>query len=648
MAEIAATRRNGSARASRSFTLLDDQPYVGDADPLGFDAIAGSLANLVLASRGSTPFTLGIEAGWGTGKSTLMRRVKAVLDRDPQITTVWFNAWTSNEGNALEGLIKSVLDRLDPSILRRAARNKRLLSWARALTLVGADWLRIGSIVDALWKEVAVDPKARNEIHALMEDAMERWAASNRGVPEERLLVVFVDDLDRCPPANVLQIFEAVKLYLDVPRLVFVIGYDPDVVSDAVLNMKQYSEAITSHQYVEKIVQIVYRIPGISDAGSHELMHIYLAGSGTRELFDESATSLTIEQNERNPRRVKRFINSFVLEYGLDAEWEQLGPSTLVRVLLVDAYFPEFGRQLRSRSDIDPVDEFREYVFVREQLRRKAGKDPEIWGRIQRFFESHGISTAEDLDHAQMLQMIEQELPETYPKLAMNQNSLSLLEGFGDADERQRIREKMRRYSPYTLESLASGTASGGEEGIFISYRRQDASIVGRLYQALAERFGADRVFVDTGDIAPGVDRRQGIVSSLDSSSVVVAVIGPDWLSGGGTSRGLDDPTDQVWMELMPAFGLEKRVIPLLVDGAQMPSEAELPEALKPLARRNALEISSKASDSDVDRVIRAIGRAIEAASTEETVRRTVGPAEAAAPPSQRARRVKKKPAARA
>jgi hypothetical protein len=648
MAEIAATRRNGSARASRSFTLLDDQPYVGDADPLGFDAIAGSLANLVLASRGSTPFTLGIEAGWGTGKSTLMRRVKAVLDRDPQITTVWFNAWTSNEGNALEGLIKSVLDRLDPSILRRAARNKRLLSWARALTLVGADWLRIGSIVDALWKEVAVDPKARNEIHALMEDAMERWAASNRGVPEERLLVVFVDDLDRCPPANVLQIFEAVKLYLDVPRLVFVIGYDPDVVSDAVLNMKQYSEAITSHQYVEKIVQIVYRIPGISDAGSHELMHIYLAGSGTRELFDESATSLTIEQNERNPRRVKRFINSFVLEYGLDAEWEQLGPSTLVRVLLVDAYFPEFGRQLRSRSDIDPVDEFREYVFVREQLRRKAGKDPEIWGRIQRFFESHGISTAEDLDHAQMLQMIEQELPETYPKLAMNQNSLSLLEGFGDADERQRIREKMRRYSPYTLESLASGTASGGEEGIFISYRRQDASIVGRLYQALAERFGADRVFVDTGDIAPGVDRRQGIVSSLDSSSVVVAVIGPDWLSGGGTSRGLDDPTDQVWMELMPAFGLEKRVIPLLVDGAQMPSEAELAEALKPLARRNALEISSKASDSDVDRVIRAIGRAIEAASTEETVRRTVGPAEAAAPPSQRARRVKKKPAARA
>jgi hypothetical protein len=609
MAEVAAARPDGSARASRAFTLLDDQPYAGDGDPLGFDVIAENLANLVLSSRPSTPFTLGIEAGWGTGKSTLMRRIESMLVmRDPQVTTVWFNAWTSNEGNALEGLIKSVLDRLDPSILRKAARNKRLLSWARVLTLVVGGWLRVGSIVDALWKEVAVDPKARNEIHALMEDAMERWAASNRGVPQERLLVVFVDDLDRCPPANVLQIFEAVKLYLDVPRLVFVIGYDPDVVSDAVLNTKHYSEAITSHQYVEKIVQIVYRIPGISDAGSNELMDIYLAGSGTRELFDDSATSLTIEQNERNPRRVKRFINSFVLEYGLDAEWEQLGPSALVRVLLVDAYFPEFGRQLRSRAEIDPVDEFREYVFVREQLRKKLGNAPgteEAWGRIQSFFELHGISTAPDVDHATMLQNIEQELPETYPKLAMNQNFLALLDGFGDENERTRIREKMRRYSPYTLESFATAAADGGAGvRIFISYRRRDGDAAGRLFTALSVTFGAEQVFFDVADVSPGADWRESIVSAVASASVVVALIGPEWLVDIGTSV-----KDVVDIELAEAFRLQKRVIPVLIDGAQMPSLAELPGELAPLARRNALEIRTEAWDSDVEHLVKTVER---------------------------------------
>ena len=99
MAEVV-TPQNGSARPTRAFTLLDDQPYTGDGDPLGFDVIASNLADLVLASRGSTPFTLGIEAGWGAGKSTLMHRVKGVLDGDSQVTTVWFNAWTSNEGSA--------------------------------------------------------------------------------------------------------------------------------------------------------------------------------------------------------------------------------------------------------------------------------------------------------------------------------------------------------------------------------------------------------------------------------------------------------------------------------------------------------------------------------------------------------------------
>jgi hypothetical protein len=575
MAEAAVTPPEQLGRPIRAFTLLDDQPYTGDGDPLGFEGIAKSLAGLVVASRRATPFTLGIEAGWGTGKSTLMQRVKRVLDLDPQVSTVWFNAWTSNEGSAL-------------------------------------GWLRIGSIADALWKEVAGDPKARNEIHALMEDAIERWAASNDGVPEERLLVVFVDDLDRCSPRNVLQIFEAVKLYLDVPRLVFVIGYDPDVVSDAVLNMKQYSQAITSHQYVEKIVQIVYRIPGIGDAGSHDLMDIYLEGSGTRDLFDDSVITLAIDQNERNPRRVKRFINSFVLEYQLDAEWEQLGPSALVRVLLVDAYFPEFGRQLRSRSELDPADDFREYVYVREQLRKKVGEDRAIWDRIGRFFESHGISTDEKLDHVQLLKSIEQELPETYPKLAMNQNFLALLDGFGDVEERMRIREKMRRYSPYTFDGSATGPPPDAAAGIFVSYRRGDAAIAGRVYDALAGRFGADRVFIDTQDLSPGADWGQSIALTVAAASVVVVLIGPAWVAEARSGR-LNDPDDFVRTELTAALASQKRVIPLLVDGAHMPRTEDLPADLTPLARRNALSLST-ASTQDIGRVIAAIERVIAAA----------------------------------
>lgn len=336
---------------SSTFTLLDDQPYApSEQDPLGFHQIAEDLAALIRVSRASTPLALGVESGWGMGKSTLMRRVRAVLKTDPEIETVWFNAWTAEEGTALEGLVKSVLNELDDNFLRRAARNKKLLSWARVAVLVIADWLKLGSLVNTLWKEVAVDPKARNEMQKIVTESMREWAGMRADLGPQRLLVVFVDDLDRCPPANVLQVFEAIKLYLDAPGLVFVIGYDRDVVSDAILDVKQYSESITSHHYLEKIVQLVFRLPSVSDQAATALLDVYLEASGTAELFDESARSLTIEQNARNPRRIKRFINAFVLEYGLDAEWKDMGPETLVRVLIIDVYFPEFGQSLRSRS----------------------------------------------------------------------------------------------------------------------------------------------------------------------------------------------------------------------------------------------------------------------------------------------------------
>ena len=49
----------------------------------------------------------------------------------------------------------------------------------------------------------------------------------------KRLLVVFIDDLDRCTPASVLEMFEAIKVYMDVFGIVFVVAYDERVVADA-------------------------------------------------------------------------------------------------------------------------------------------------------------------------------------------------------------------------------------------------------------------------------------------------------------------------------------------------------------------------------------------------------------------------------
>jgi hypothetical protein len=135
---------------------------------------------------------------------------------------------------------------------------------------------------------------------------------------------------------------------------------------------------------------------------------------------------------------------------------------------------------------------------------------------------------------------------------------------------------------------MQDGKASAGRL-VFISYRRVDsAGHAGRLHDFLAQRYGAARVFMDIADIQPGEDFRAAVAKVLGGCRVVVALMGPRWL----TDR-LHRVEDMVRVELRDALARpELRVIPALVAGAVMPQEAELPVELAPLASRNAVELS--------------------------------------------------------
>ncbi|MGE5813648.1 MAG: toll/interleukin-1 receptor domain-containing protein [Acidobacteriota bacterium] len=149
---------------------------------------------------------------------------------------------------------------------------------------------------------------------------------------------------------------------------------------------------------------------------------------------------------------------------------------------------------------------------------------------------------------------------------------------------------------------------------VFISYRRGDsAGYAGRLHESLEERFGRDVVFRDVDTIEPGQDFALAITERLRGCSVLLAVIGREWLDAreaNGTRR-LDSPSDYVRLEVEAALArADVLVIPVLVEGAAMPRGEQLPDVLRPLVQRQAVALHDEDWDAGVDRLASAIRKA--------------------------------------
>jgi TIR domain len=122
---------------------------------------------------------------------------------------------------------------------------------------------------------------------------------------------------------------------------------------------------------------------------------------------------------------------------------------------------------------------------------------------------------------------------------------------------------------------------------------------------------GEKAVFRDIYELEPGVDFLEQILSAIDSAEVLIALIGPRWLTASNEAgkRRLDDPDDYVRVEIQAALEREILVVPALVGSAAMPTAADLPDGLDALARRHAVELSDSRWEYDVQRLIATIER---------------------------------------
>lgn len=416
--------------------VLNDAPVDSGHDLMDGRVAARRLAGLITESAGSTPFTLAVDAAWGMGKSSLLTQLAEELAK-LDVERVWFNAWTGGSAGALEGLVKSVLLSFDRNRLRKAVRSlgqrRRLLHGVRIAASVAASFVGQGRMVDDIWRVFATDARSRNEIKNVVRDALEGWVKSGK------LLVVFVDDLDRCPADRIIEVCEAIKLYLDVPGLVFVLACDQTVLRRAVRESAGATEAV---EYLEKIIQLNYRIPAPSQSTAAALVGSYLTRSGTASFFDDDMRSLVIERTGRNPRRIKRLINSFVLEYQLTPEWSEFGAENLIKVILLQHFYPSFYRDLVDPRTGDPAEDFLHYVEFRTSVRQG---NVVVHSALRELFTANDLTPPTDIAGADELAELEKQLPEEFTRLAVDRDFVSLMRSMREALRSDMLRRLLRK-----------------------------------------------------------------------------------------------------------------------------------------------------------------------------------------------------------
>jgi hypothetical protein len=146
------------------------------------------------------------------------------------------------------------------------------------------------------------------------------------------------------------------------------------------------------------------------------------------------------------------------------------------------------------------------------------------------------------------------------------------------------------------------------DHAVFINYRGEDSTNTAAwLYTALTDRFGDERIFLDAESIPAGADFVEELLGHVRSARVVLAVIGPRWLTATHPATGhrlIDDPADWIHRELAEAFEAGVPVIPVLTDHATLPRETELPPDIAALSRCQYRHLRRRTPISDLTRIV--------------------------------------------
>jgi len=326
------------------WTLIDD---------LGYENFVKNLETVIFNAK--PPFTLGVYGGWGIGKTSIMKQLyfriggqlpsfllplsndvnqekidvemqreidkwkeERKKNRKPDQIAVWFNPWQHQfEKNPVIGLLQEIREHFN-FFSKAAGEAKKLLTTTvrsglgilsgliKELTKIDVDVDKIEQYGTRYETENFDIKSSSQKFRLLFEKAVDELVGSKK----DRLFI-FIDDLDRCTDEHIVKLLEGIKLYLSTSNCIFIFGMDQRNV------IKALEKQNIDREYLDKLFQGIIRIPLSKnyEAFIEKIVTNYFPGTGTVGL-----SKLLSDILEKNPRKVKNFLNSF------RAYWEMQNP----------------------------------------------------------------------------------------------------------------------------------------------------------------------------------------------------------------------------------------------------------------------------------------------------------------------------------
>lgn len=418
-------------------------------DLLNNEAIAKTVVNLIKESN-NQPISIGIHGDWGAGKSSILEMIEDLFnhtDKDDgkKYCCIRFNGWKhqgfEDSKIALMSAIVSELtakENLQETAKEILGKLWKNINWMTVAKTAGKTALGIAtgtapiavlsSVRDMLKNTVTTQEGIANAIDViggyLKESKITEDTSSNTEFTEFhknfiellekaniKKLVVLIDDLDRCLPDVAINTLEAVRLFMFTGETAFVVAADESMIRYAVkkhfpnvVDENKYNVGIEfSNKYLEKLIQVPFRIPALGEVEACNYIMLLMIGSVLSESnlnyqalcsegitriqkpwnvqyftvsdvqkilsddYDKASNETLIatqighllsHNTDGNPRKIKRFINMLLLRFeiaknrGFGAE---IDLAILAKMMLAEYYIPNFYKQLPAHLTSDGV-----------------------------------------------------------------------------------------------------------------------------------------------------------------------------------------------------------------------------------------------------------------------------------------------------